>query len=249
MKLAHVAGCLCAAKPVTLVADNDNHRQRFMAELDIDLARHNMIEQQIRPWEVLDPRVLEVIADTPRERFVPERYRALAFSDLEIPLPGGEVMMPPKLEARLLQALNVLPGDHVLEIGTGSGYLTACLARLGKHVDTIEIHADSSNLSRQLLAGLGIENIDFQIGDAFTELDTSRRYDVIAVTGSLPEDIADFRELLAIGGRQFVIVGEAPLMEARLVRRCGEDVWEVDALFETSIPRLRNCPHTDRFVL
>ena len=219
-----------------------------MGNINTDLARHNMIEQQIRPWDVLDPMVLEVIAETPRERFAPANHRALAFSDIEIPLPGGEIMMSPKLEGRLLQALGIKPTDTVLEIGTGSGYLTACLARLGRHVDTIEIHADYSNTARQLLAGLGIENIDYQIGDAFSELDTSKRYDVIAVTGSLPLDTHDFRDMLNVGGRQFAIVGQDPIMEARLVTRCGDDNWEIDHLFETSLRPLRNCPQPEQFV-
>ena len=219
-----------------------------MGDIDTDLARYNMIEQQIRPWDVLDPMVLEVIAETPRERFVPARHRALAFSDVEIPLPAGEVMMSPKLEGRLLQALAIKPTDSILEIGTGSGYLTACLARLGHRVHTIDIHADLSNGARQLLAGLGIENIDYQIGDAFTELNRGEHYDVIAVTGSLPLDTEDFRDMLNVGGRQFVIVGQDPIMEARLVTRCSEDTWEVEDLFETSIPPLHNCPQPEQFV-
>jgi protein-L-isoaspartate(D-aspartate) O-methyltransferase len=220
-----------------------------MNEFNIEQARHNMIEQQIRTWEVLDPRLLEVIAATPRERFVPEPYQRLAFADLELPLGHGQVMMPPKLEARMLQALDTQPHDRVLEIGTGSGYVTACLARMGAHVDSVEIFEDLTASARSRLAQAGIGNARLDCGDAANGWNTGERYDVVTVTGSLPEYRPCFEEALAVGGRLFVIVGEPPIMEAMAVLRVGEHEYARTPLFETLIPPLLNVEKRPRFTL
>jgi protein-L-isoaspartate(D-aspartate) O-methyltransferase len=217
--------------------------------LDIEQARFNMIEQQVRPWEVLDQRVLDVMATIPREAFVPERYRSLAFADTSIPLGHDQVMMAPKLEGRLLQALALRPSNSVLEIGTGSGYLTACLARLGNHVTSIEIYPDLSKAAAAVLREQRCYNITLQEGDAAGGIDTDIHYDVIAVTGSLPEDRRQFHRSLAIGGRLFVVLGVPPVMEAVLVTRIDTENWSQESLFETVLPPLVNAPVTKRFVL
>ncbi len=220
-----------------------------MTEFDYEKARRNMVEQQVRPWEVLDRRVLDVLGELPRERFVPERYRRLAYADLNLPLGHGQVMMTPKVEARMLQALDVRPGDRVLEVGTGSGYVTACLARLGGRVHSVEIFEDLRQRAGERLAALGIGEVVLETGDAARGWDRHAPYDVIAVTGSLPEMEPAFREQLAVGGRLFVIVGEPPVMEARLYTRVAEDAWSHEDLFETSIPPLVNVRRPRRFVL
>ena len=165
--------------------------------MDIEQARFNMVKQQIRPWDVLDTDVLEVMTQTPRELFVPDQYRNLAFSDLEIPLPHGQRMMVPKLEARLLQALQVKPDDRILEIGTGSGFVSACLASQGNHVDTIEWFEDLSAQAQEALGKLEIKNVRFIQGDALCEC-MDRQYDVIAVTASIPV----YQDILKIGWAQ-----------------------------------------------
>lgn len=207
-----------------------------------------MIEQQIRPWEVLDQRVLDLVAATPREQFVPEQYRNLAFADVNLPLGEGEVMMQPKAEARLLQALQVRPEDVVLEVGTGSGYVTACLAKLARHVYSVEIRPEFSSAAAARLDALGISNVSLETGDAAQGWDRHAPYDVIAVTGSLPLPPSAFEQQLAPGGRLFVIVGEAPAMEACLITRVGDTDWTRDGLFETVLPPLRNAPERPKFV-
>ena len=205
--------------------------------MDIEQARFNMIQQQIRPWDVLDTGVLEVIEQTPRELFVPDQYRNLAFSDLEIPLAHGQRMMAPKLEARLLQALQVKPSDSILEIGTGSGFVTACLARQGNHVDTIEYFEALSAWAQEALGKLEIENVRFIQGDALCEC-MGRQYDVIAVTASIPVYQDIFENRLGIGGRMFMVTGEAPAMQAQLLTRLDAQGLQCTTLFETSLPPL-----------
>jgi protein-L-isoaspartate(D-aspartate) O-methyltransferase len=208
-----------------------------------------MIEQQVRPWEVLDQRVLDVMSNTPREDFVPEKYRSLAFADINVPLGHDQVMMAPKVEGRLLQALAIRPGDSVLEVGTGSGFLTACLARLGNHVTSIEIFPEFSEKAAAVLAEHGIRNVTLQQGDAASGINSNTRYDVIAVTGSLPVDGEQFHANLAIGGRLFLILGKPPVMEAVLVTRVSEAGWTRESLFETALPPLINSEEPQRFVL
>lgn len=220
-----------------------------MNQMDIEQARFNMIEQQVRPWDVLDQQVLDTMARIPREAFVPEKYRALAFADINIPLEHEQVMMAPKVEGRLLQALAITPGDSVLEIGTGSGYLTACLAALGNHVTSYEVFPDLSQTAGEKLAASGCRNVTLIEGDAAGGIDRSTRYDVIAVTGSLPELRPTFHNNLSHGGRLFMITGTPPVMEAVLVTRIDDDNWKTESLFETSLPPLVNAVAEQRFAL
>jgi protein-L-isoaspartate(D-aspartate) O-methyltransferase len=220
-----------------------------MAQIDIEQARFNMIEQQVRPWDVLDQQVLDVMSRTPREDFVPERYRTLAFADINIPLGHNQVMMTPKTEGRLLQDLGIRPTDSVLEIGTGSGYLTACLSRLGNHVTSIEIFPEFRDAAAAKLAAHGFRNITLKSGDAANGIGTTTCYDVIAVTGSLPVLHRHFHQNLTIGGRLFVIVGTPPVMEALLITRIDERNWSPESLFETSLPPLLHSAEPPRFVL
>jgi len=219
-----------------------------MTAFDTERARHNMIEQQIRPWEVIDPRVLDVLPAVPREAFVPGGYRGLAFADIEIPIGHGEVMLAPKIEAKLLQALAIQPTDRVLEVGTGTGYLAACLARLGGHVVTIDLYGDFTEQARGRLAELGIGNVEYLTGDVFTAEIAGAPFDVIAVTGSLPLASERLEGLLNDGGRLFVVVGEPPAQEAQLVTRVREGVLRREGLFETVIPPLQNAPRPKAFV-
>ena len=220
-----------------------------MTQIDIEQARFNMIEQQVRPWDVLDQRVLDVMSATPREDFVPERYRSLAFADINIPLGHDQVMMAPKTEGRLLQVLDVQAGDSVLEIGTGSGYLTACLSRLGNHVTSIEIFPEFREAAAAKLAAHGFRNVTLRDADAANGIGSDTRYDVIAVTGSLPLVQRQFHDNLAVGGRLFVIAGIPPVMEALLITRIDERNWSRESLFETSLPPLLHAMQPQRFVL
>jgi protein-L-isoaspartate(D-aspartate) O-methyltransferase len=223
-----------------------------MVDMNIEQARHNMIEQQIRTWEVLDQRVLDLILRTPREDYVPRRYRNLAFNDMEIPLGHGEVMMAPKLEGRMLQALDVKPHEKVLEVGTGSGYVTALLAGAGEHVVSVDIYPEFTNDAGRALAEHGVDNVTLETGDAVDGWDKHAPYDVIAITGSLPvlgTGFDAFKRSLKVGGRLFVIVGEAPVMEALLITRTGENQWQQEALLETVVPPLINAPRPRRFEL
>ncbi len=218
-----------------------------MEAMDIEQARFNMIEQQIRPWDVLNDQVLKTIAGTPRENFVPPKYKSLAFSDSSIPLNNHQAMMPPKLEAKLLQALDLKPTDSVLEVGTGSGYLTACLAQLGQSVVSLECYEDFQKEAQPKLDALGITNTRLIHADAATGYDTDRKFDAIAVTGSLPEIHQGFHTLLAPAGRLFVIVGKPPIMQALLITRVSEQEWHQESLFETSVPPLVNVSEPEAF--
>lgn len=210
--------------------------------MDIEQARFNMIEQQIRPWDVLDVDVLQVIEDTPRELFTPTKHRKLAFSDLEVPLNHGQQMMSPKLEARLMQALQIQADDEILEIGTGSGFLTACLAKLGKHVDTVEFYEDLSQHASETLQLQNITNINFKVGDildkSFFSRQINKKYDAIAVTASMPVYSDMFEHILKGDGRMFVVAGKAPVMQAKLITRIGSHEPNQLNLFETDLPPL-----------
>ena len=218
-----------------------------MSNATLAQARHNMIEQQIRPWDVLDQRVLDLIANLPRERFVPKAYLSLAYADLNIPLGHDQVMMAPKVEARLLQALHVQPSDSVLEIGTGSGYLTALLACSAKHVFSVDIYPDLVDEARRRLADQGIDNVTLETGDAANGWDHHAPYDVIAVSGSVPILPEALRLSLKRGGRMFVITGDPPVMEAKLITRSGDREYTEQGLFETVLPPLVNAPQPRRF--
>jgi len=219
-----------------------------MNQTDIELARFNMIEQQVRPWDVLDQRVLDTMKRIPREEFVPERYRSLAFADTSIPLGHDQFMMAPKLEGRMLQALTINPQDSILEIGTGSGYVTACLASLGRQVTSIDIMPDFTEAATARLASRNISNVKLQTGDAAAGVEAGERYDVIAVTGSLPVLQQQFHQNLEPGGRLFIITGTPPVMEALLITRINETSWKRESLFETSLPPLIHASTEQGFV-
>lgn len=219
-----------------------------MSTMNMAQARHNMIEQQIRPWDVLDQRVLELIDGLPRDKFVPTAYLKLAYADINVPLDHGQVMMPPKVEARMLQALDIKNSDSILEVGTGSGYVTALLASSGKHVFSVDIYPDFVDSAGRRLAELGIGNVTLESGDAVAGWDRHGPYDAIAITGSLPVLPDNFLQSLKIGGRLFVITGQAPVMQARLITRTTEQGWTEQVLFETVLPPLVNAPQPQRFV-
>lgn len=215
--------------------------------MNLEQARFNMIEQQIRPWDVLDPRVLELLKVMRRELFVPPAQRKLAFVDTEIPLGHGAVMWQPKLEARALQALKLQPADSVLEVGSGSGYLTALLARMAAQVTSVEIEAELSAVAGRNLATHGVANASLQVGDAARGWGEAE-YDVIVLTASTPVMPAAFRQQLRTGGRLFAIVGDAPAMQAQLVTRTAADTFDTHVLFETDVAPLRNALQPQRFV-
>jgi len=209
-------------------------------------ALEQMVEQQVRAWDVLDARVLETLRQVPRESFVPAPQRFRAYADAEVPLPEGQHMLRPSVVGRLLQALEPGAGMRALEVGAGSGFVTACLARAGARVRSLELYASLADLAARNLAAFGISDVEVVGADALNA-DTGERYDVIAVTGSLPIYDARFERQLAVGGRLFVVVGEAPVMEARLVRRVSETAWATESLFETVIDPLVNAPRPARF--
>lgn len=219
-----------------------------MKDSDLVLARHNMIEQQIRPWDVLDDRVLQLLDEMPRDEFVPDAYRRLAYADVGIPLDHGQSMMQPKVEGRLLQALDITAADDVLEVGTGSGWLTALLARLARHVISIEYFADLLERADRKLRARGLQNVTLEQGDAVRGWDRHGPYDAIAVTGSMPVLPEAFKQSLRPGGRLFVVVGDAPAMEAQLITRIGPEEWVTESLFETELTPLINAPQPPRFV-
>lgn len=220
-----------------------------MINIDIEQARFNMVEQQIRPANVLDQRVLDVLSKVPREDFVPEKYRNLAFADINIPLEHQQAMLTPIGEAKLLQALNIKSTDRVLEVGTGIGYLTALLASLANHVESVEYFSDLSALAAKNLISHKIENVTLEVGDAASGWHKSAPYDVIAVTGSLPILPDSFKQALTVGGRLYVIVGDSPAMESVLVTRVSDNEWSQECLMETQVPVLLNAPQPQRFVL
>ena len=193
-----------------------------------------MIDQQVRAWTVLDPAVLDVLSAVPREEFVPGPYESMAFADTEIPLGHGEFMMTPSVEGRVLQALELGENDHVLEIGTGSGFLTACIAKLAGTVMSIDIYDDLVHDAANKLAAAGIDNVELRTMDATREL-PGDHFDAIAVTGSIETFDPRFVDALRPGGRLFVVVGSPPIMDARLVRRTGDTDWKSESLFETRI--------------
>ena len=225
------------------------------AKFNMREARFNMIEQQIRTWDVLDPTVLQLLNDVPRERFVPAEYQGLAFADIEIPLGQDangtlQSMLSPKLEGRILQALNVQKHQHILHVGTGSGYFTALLASLAKHVTSIEIDADLSAHAANNLAKNNINNVTLSVADGILGQpsdDANLRFDAIVYTGSSPREPAGVREQLVIGGLLFMVLGNAPAMQATLIQRVSETGFRQDVLFETCLPTLMNAPQTKRF--
>lgn len=203
----------------------------------VELARNNMIEQQVRPWDVSDQSVLGIMQELPREHFVPEIHQRLAFADIEIPINCNEKMMHPRVEGRVLQSLGIQAEDEIFELGTGSGFLTACLAKLGHHVHSIEIHPELSESAAQQLKSEGITNVTLIQGDACQGWDDdSIQYDAIAITASYPEYNDAFESMLKPGGRLFVIVGEDPVMEALKITKSDTGEIRKEVLFETSLP-------------
>lgn len=215
---------------------------------DVERARFNMVEQQIRPWDVLDPAVLDLLMRVHREDFVPPQHRSLAFADLEIPLGHGETMLAPKLEARMLQELDLRPEDAVLEVGTGSGYMTALLAGLARHVYSVDLVPDFTREAAPRLAAAGIRNVTLETGDAARGWDKHGPYDAIVLTGSVPVLAENFQQSLKPGGRLLAVVGSAPVMQARLVTCAGNNAFRAVTLFETCIAPLKNAPQLQRFV-
>jgi len=217
-------------------------------QLDVERARFNMVEQQIRPWEVLDQRVLDLLLRVRREEYVPARYRALAFADMEIPLGHGEKMLAPRIEARMLQELALAPGDRILEVGTGSGYMTALLASLGSHVCSVDIVPEFTQTAAAKLAAHGVANVTLETGDAARGWDRHAPYDAIVVTGSMPVLPDAFPKSLRPGGRLIAVVGEPPVMEARLITCVAAGAYSTTGLFETCIAPLKNAVQPERFV-
>ncbi|MBT8047683.1 MAG: protein-L-isoaspartate O-methyltransferase [Xanthomonadales bacterium] len=208
--------------------------------MNFDQARFNMVEQQIRPWEVLDSRVLSLLETIHREDFVPVRYRKLAFADIAVPLECDQVMMRPKIEARMLQALDLKEDETVLEIGTGSGFITACLAALSKRVVSVELFDALHREAAMKLKDKEIGNAELFVGDVINGWQPEQAHDVVVVTGSVPAVPEQFKGWVNPGGRMFVITGESPAMEARLLTRLDVAQWSEESLFETDLPRLVN---------
>jgi protein-L-isoaspartate(D-aspartate) O-methyltransferase len=215
--------------------------------MNYEQARINMIEQQIRTWEVLDQGVLDLLTQLHREDFIPDPYKPLALADMYIPLNHDEVTMTPKMEARIIQSLDILKTDKILEIGTGCGYFTGLLSRSGKIVYSLDIYEDFTRIAGELLAAHQINNVQLYTGDGLPGWPQEAPYDVIAVTGSIPVYTPVFEQQLAVGGRLFVIVGESPIMEACLITRVGQDEWSMESLFETDLPPLVGAHKTTTF--
>jgi protein-L-isoaspartate(D-aspartate) O-methyltransferase len=203
-----------------------------------EIAKFNMIEQQIRPWEVLDHQVLSTLGQIKREDFVREAYKGLAYADCQIPVGNGVSMLPPTIEGRMLQALLINPEDQVLVVGSGGGYITACLAHLSQSVTSIDSSAEIIDFARTNVANSGQDNVEFQqLGLA--QIDFTASFDAIAVTGSLQSVPLNLKLALKPGGRLFIVVGRSPVMQALLITRVGEYEWTTESLFETDLPRLR----------
>ena len=215
--------------------------------MNLEQARNNMVEQQIRTWEVLDQDVLDLLYVVPREEFVAERHRALAFSDLQIPIGEGERMWEPKLEARVLQEMHLKKTDRVLEVGTGSGYFAALLAHCAAHVHSVEIRPALAQLGKRNLERHGTENVTLEMGDAAHGWPGHAPYDAIVLTGSTPVLPASLQQQLAVGGRLFAVVGERPVMTARLVTCTAPGAFRAVDLFETVLDPLANAEQRPRF--
>jgi len=221
--------------------------------MNLEQARHNMIEQQIRPWDVLDNDVLQSLVAVRREAFVPAAYQSLAFVDSEVPLPCGQTMLSPKVEARLLQEARLTGHERVLEIGAGSGYMAALLAHHAEHVVSVEIEAELKALAERNLKAYGVDNVSVELGDGARGWTGQGKdvapYDVIVLSGSVPVLPDAFLSQIRVGGRILAVIGEAPAMSACLVTRTADDAWDTQKLFETVIQPLRNAvkPSSFRF--
>ncbi|HET7663409.1 MAG TPA: protein-L-isoaspartate O-methyltransferase [Rhodanobacteraceae bacterium] len=216
---------------------------------NIEQARHNMIDNQVRPWDVLDPRVLDALEYVRREDFVPAAYRNMAFVDLTLPLGHGEVMMKPVVEGRMLQALSLEGHENVLEIGTGSGYLTACLAHLAGHVTSVDMHAEFTRGAQDALTRASIGNATLLTDEAVHAYQPDSAFDVVVVTGAVPSVPERFLAWLKPGGRAFLVVGRSPVMRAVLLHHEGSGKYREESLFETDMPYLVHAAPTPRFTL
>ncbi len=213
----------------------------------LEQARFNMVEQQVRPWDVLDFKVLDALRSVPREAFVPRELNSQAFSDVMLPLGHAQCMMSPVVEGRMLQALGVQVGEKVLEIGTGSGFSAACFAQMGGQVTTVDIFSDLSEQAQKTLFEQGFSNVLLETGDASQGWNNHHSYDVIAITGAMSFIPDAYKRQLKVGGRLFCIVGQQPVMQAVLVTREDDAVWRHDSLFETSLPYLVNAEPVQTF--
>ncbi len=218
-------------------------------QMDIgnEQARFNMIEQQIRTWEVLDPKVLQLLHEVPREKFVSPAYQGLAFADIEIPLAYGQSMLSPKLEARILQSLNIKPTDQILHIGTGSGYFAALLAHMAEHVISLDINAELSATAAYKLAQNNIHNVSIELANGINGFNPRKPYDAIVFTGSSPAEPPHVRQQLKVGGVMFIVLGSAPVMKATLIERVSETAFKETVIFETCIPELDNATQASNF--
>lgn len=217
--------------------------------MDFKQARRNMIEQQIRTCDVFDPKIFKLMDEIPRENFVPEQYRSIAYADACVPIGCGQVMLPPREHGKLLQALNIQPQEKILEIGSGTGYLTALLSKLGTSVTSVEIQRPLLKQAHNLLKNLKTSNITLEEGDAARGWDGQEQYDIIVITGSLAFLPMSFQEQLTIGGRLFVILGNQPVMSACLFTRNNYGEWQQVKLYETLVPLLINAPTIPEFKL
>lgn len=216
--------------------------------MDIEQARFNMIEQQIRPWQVLDPTVLSLLSVVKREEFVPAAYKELAFADVEIPIGQGQTMLAPKIEARILQELSIRNTDKVLEIGTGTGYMAALIAARAEFVNTVEIDPVLVELARKNLQRVGVVNVSVDLGDGAQGWPLYAPYDVIVLSGSTPVLPEAILRNLKIGGRLVAVVGEEPTMQVQLVTRTEENAFNTINVFETVVPPLTNAMRNNKFV-
>jgi protein-L-isoaspartate(D-aspartate) O-methyltransferase len=217
--------------------------------LNFEQARQNMVDNQVRPWEVLDARVLDVLGAVRREDFVPSAWRNMAFADLTLPLAHGEVMMKPVVEGRLLQELALGTEDDVLEIGTGSGFLTACMARLARHVTSIDLHADFIEAAQGRLAAASIDNVELAVAEAVNGYRPAGVFNAVVVTGAVWEIPAAFSRWLKPGGRLFAVCGESPAMQAVMRYDEGDGRYRDHSLFETDLPYLAHAAPPKRFSL
>ncbi|MGV3656066.1 MAG: protein-L-isoaspartate O-methyltransferase family protein [Noviherbaspirillum sp.] len=215
--------------------------------MNIEQARINMIEQQIRTWDVLDQDILDLLQVVKREAFVPPACASMAFVDAEVPLPCGQNMLPPKLEARLLQEAAIRKHETVLEIGAGSGYMAALMAHCARHVTTVEIEPELKALAERNLAGYGVTNVDVVQGNGARGWPAGAPYDVIMISGSLPFLPEEFKQQVRPGGRILAVIGQLPVMEARLITRVTEDSYRSQTLFETVVKPLRDAPAHSAF--
>jgi len=244
--------CRATSDSVVLFTCTSNHsaQQPPLMDTSIDSTRFNMVRQQIQPWNVVDDRVLSVMADIPREQFVPAAYRNLAYADMDVPIGEGQTMLAPKVVAHLLQALDIRTDDKILEIGTGTGYVTACLSRLGGWVVSVELHAGLAEQAQTVLQALGLRRLEMRVGDGLEGPVAEGPFDMIAVTGSLPntESLEILEKQLSPDGRLFTVIGEEPVMEALIVTRVTDQDFRRQSLFETCVPALEKIPVPERFV-